>query len=58
MLAVFEFWVGQRIALHDERGGVIVQDHVHAGEAAGGSVFLLPVERDLGGGFIAHLQQQ
>jgi len=35
-----------------------VQDHVHAGEAAGGSVFFLPVERDFGAGGVAHLQEQ
>ena len=28
------------------RRGVVVQDHVHAGEAGGGGVLLLPVERD------------
>ena len=46
-VAVLELGIGQRVALHDERGGVVVQDHVHAGEAAGGGVLFLPVERDL-----------
>ena len=41
-----------------ERGRVVVQDHVHPGEAAGGGVLLLPVERDGGAGLVAHLQQQ
>ena len=45
-VAVLELGIGQRVALHDERGGVVVQDHVHAGEAAGGGVLFLPVERD------------
>ena len=57
-VAVLELGIGQRVALHDERGGVVVQDHVHPGEAAGGGVLLLPVERDGGAGFVAHLQQQ
>ena len=50
--------IGQRVALLDQRRGVVVQDHVHAGEASGRSIFFLPVERDLGTGGIAHLQQQ
>ena len=57
-VAVLELRIGQRVALHDERGGVVVQDHVHAGEAAGGAVLLLPVEGDRGAGFVRHLQQQ
>jgi hypothetical protein len=35
-----------------------VQDHVHAGEAAGGGVLLLPVERDRRPGLVADFQQQ
>ena len=35
-----------------------VQDHVHTRQAAGGGVLFLPVEGDLGAGFITHLQQQ
>ncbi len=57
-VAVLELGIGQRVALHDQRGGVVVQDHVHAGEAAGGGVLLLPVERDGGAGLVADLQQQ
>ena len=41
-----------------ERRGIVVQDHVHAGQAAGGRVLLLPVERDGGARLVAHLQQQ
>ena len=57
-VAVLELGIGERVALHDERRGVVVQDHVHAGEAAGGRVLLLPVERDRGAGLVAHFQQQ
>ena len=35
-----------------------VQDHVHARQAAGSSVFLLSVQRDIGAGCIAHLEKQ
>ena len=31
--AVLELGIGQRVALLDERRGVVVQDHVHAGES-------------------------
>jgi hypothetical protein len=42
-----------------ERGRVVVQDHVHARQAAGGGVLLLPVERHLGRARrVAHLEQQ
>ena len=57
-VAVLELGIGQRVALHDQRRGVVVQDHVHAGEAAGGGVLFLPVERDGGAGLVAHLQEQ
>ena len=57
-VAVLELGIGQRVALHDERGRVVVQDHVHARQAAGGGVLFLPVERDGGAGLVAHLQQQ
>jgi hypothetical protein len=50
-LAIFEFGIRERVALHDERGRVIVQDHVHARKAASGGVLLLPVQCDLGAGF-------
>jgi hypothetical protein len=39
-VAVLEFGVGQRVALHDERRGVVVEDHGHLkgrdGEGGGG----------------------
>ena len=35
-----------------------MQDHVHAGQAAGGGVLLLAVERDRRAGLIADLEQQ
>ena len=57
-VAVRELGIGQRIALHDERRGVVVQDHVHARQTAGGSVLFLAVKGDLGAGLIGHLQQQ
>ena len=57
-VAVLELGIGQRVALHDERRGVVVQDHVHPGEAGGGGVLFLPVERDLGAGLVADFQQQ
>ena len=56
--AVLELGMGQRVALHDQRGRVVVQDHVHPREATGGGVFFLPVERNVGAGFVAHLQEQ
>ena len=46
-VAVEEERAGQGVALLDLRRGVVVQDHVHAGEAGRGVVFLLPVEGDL-----------
>ena len=54
--------VGERVALPDLRRGVVVQDHVHAGEAGGGVVLFLPVESDLYvfavSGFVTDFQQQ
>ena len=41
-----------------ERRRVVVQDHVHAGQAAGGGVFLLAVERDRRAGLVGDLQEQ
>src|SRR5713101_6686398 len=44
--AVFlELRIGQRIALLDERRGVVVQNHVHPGQGARGCILLLPVQR-------------
>lgn len=57
-VAVHELGIGQRVALHDQRGRVVVQDHVHPREAAGGGVLLLPVERDGGAGLVPDLQEQ
>jgi len=57
-VAVHELGRGQGVALHNERGGVVVQDHVHPCEAAGGGVLFLPVEGDGGLGLIGHLQEQ
>ena len=57
-VAVLELGIGQRVALHDQRGGIVVQDHVHARQAAGGSVLFLTVERDRRAGFIGDLEQQ
>ena len=50
--------VSQRIALHNQRRGVVVQKHVHPGQTARSGVLLLPVERHRSTGRIAHLQQQ
>ena len=38
---------GQGVALPDVGRRAVVQDHVHAGQARGGAVHLLPVERDV-----------
>ena len=57
-VAVLELGIGQRIALHDERRGVVMQDHVHTRQATGGGVLFLAVNRHLSAGLISHLQQQ
>ena len=57
-IAFLEFWVGQRVALHHKRSRVVVQDHVHAGEAARCGVFFLTVERDGGLRLVGNFQQQ
>ena len=62
-VAVEEERASDGVALLDLRRGVVVQDHVHAREASGGVVFLLPVERDLHvlvavAGFVADLEEQ
>ena len=41
-VAVLELGIGQRVALLDERRRVVVQDHVHAGEAAVAASFSCP----------------
>ena len=50
--------VGQGVALHDERGGIIVQDHVHPSEGAGGGVLFLAVQRHDFAGLVTHFQEQ
>jgi hypothetical protein len=50
--------IRQRVALLDQRRGVVVQNHVHPRQTGGGRVLLLAIERDLGAGFITHFQQQ
>ena len=52
------FGIYQRIALHDQRLCIVVQDHVHPREAAGGGVLLLSVERDSGVCLVADFEQQ
>lgn len=46
MLPLSEERVGQGVALLDLRRGVVVQDHVHAGETGSGGILLLTVEGD------------
>ena len=58
VVAILELGVGQRVALRNQRGGVVVQNHVHAGKAAGGGVFFLPFQRDRRACFVADFQQQ
>ena len=58
LLAVLELGIGQRVAREDVGRREVVQDHVHAGEAGGGHVLLLPFERDVLAGLGGHLQQQ
>src|ERR1039458_4481448 len=43
-VADLEFGIREGVALLDDGGGGVVQDHVHAGEAGGGGV-LLPARR-------------
>lgn len=57
-VAVPELGIGQCVALHDERRGVVVQDHVHPRETAGGGVLFLPVERHRSSRFVGNLEQQ
>jgi hypothetical protein len=48
-----EFWIGESVTLHNQSCGVIVQNHVHVGQRTRGGVLFLPIERDLGAGFLA-----
>src|ERR1017187_8357336 len=57
-VADLEFWIGQRVALLNVRPRVVVEDHVHAGETGGGGVLFLPVEGDLGAGFVTHFEEE
>lgn len=41
-LAFAEFRVGQGVALHDRGTGIVMQDHVHPGEASGRRVLFVP----------------
>ena len=43
--------------LLDERSGIVVKDHVHASQATGGRIFLLPIKRDSGVCLVPNLQQ-
>ena len=57
-IAVLELRVGERVPLVDERLRVVVEDHVHAGQAARRRVLLLSVEGQLGAGLVGHFQEQ
>jgi hypothetical protein len=37
--------IGQGVSLNNARSGVVVQDHIHARQTAGGGNFFLPVSR-------------
>jgi len=56
--AVRELGIGQGIALGDERGGVVMQNHVHPGQAGGRGILFLTVKGDSSAGLVGHLQQQ
>ena len=58
LLAVLELGRGQGVAREDVGRGEVVQDHVHAGQARGGHVLLLPFERDVLARLGGHLQEQ
>ena len=57
-VAVFELWVGESVASFDLGGGLIVEDHVHAGESGGGGVFFLAVEGDLEVGLVCDFEEE
>lgn len=50
--------VGQGVGLHHQRGGVVVQDHVHPCQACGGRVLFLAVKGDAGTRLVAYLEQK
>jgi hypothetical protein len=55
---VAKLGIGEGVALHDEGGGVVVQDHVHARQDGGGGVLFLTVEGDRGARLVGDLEQQ
>ena len=55
---IFVLGIGERVALRDQRRGIVVQDHVHARQTTGRRVLFLTVERDGRPRFIPHLEQQ
>src|SRR5882762_6672169 len=57
-VAILELGIGNCVALHDESGWVVVQNHVHASKTASSSILFLPIEGDFGDSRIAHLEQQ
>src|SRR5690554_704736 len=50
--------VGKNVALPDLGGGIVVQNHIHARQSAGGVVHLLVEDRQPPRGLIAGFQQQ
>ncbi len=61
-VTVFELRIGDCIALDDQGGRLVMQDHVHAGQTRRGGILLLAVQRDFHvfavTGFITDFQQQ
>ena len=57
-VAVFKFRVGEGVALDDLGDGVVVRDHVHAGEAGGGGVLFLAIEGDGGERFVGDFEEE
>ena len=55
---VLELGIGEGVARQDVGGGEVVQDHVHAGQAGGGQVHFLTLQRDVLAGFRGQLQQE
>ena len=55
---VGELGIGEGVALIDQRTGVVVQDHVHAGESAGGGILLLAVDGGFCLCFVGDLEQK
>ena len=49
--------IGERVALRDDGGRIVLQDHVHARQAAGGGIFFCPLSVT-GVRFAGDLQQQ